>query len=84
MVGQRVEPPPSVEVDGEEEYQVSSVEDSRVYRNQLQYLIWWTGYDSFTWKPAKFIDRLQAVGEFHQRYPMKTGPWEDVIGGPAT
>lgn len=37
LSGQRVEPPPSVEVDGEEEYQVSSVKDSRVYRNQLQY-----------------------------------------------
>ena len=47
-MGQRVEPPPSVEVDGEEEYQVSSVADSRIYRNQLQYLIRWTGYDSLT------------------------------------
>jgi hypothetical protein len=43
MVGQRVEPPPPVEVDGEAEYKVSSVEDSRMYRSQLQYLIWWTG-----------------------------------------
>jgi len=31
IVGQCVEPPPPVEVDGEEEYQVSSVEDSHVY-----------------------------------------------------
>ena len=36
---QVVDPPPPMEVDGEEEYQVSNVEDSRVYRNQLQYLI---------------------------------------------
>jgi hypothetical protein len=64
--GQAVFPPPSVEVDGEEEYQVSSVEDSWMYRNQLQYLIRWTGYDSLTWQPAKFVDGLQAVGEFHQ------------------
>jgi len=39
---------PLVEVDGEQEYQVSSVEDSRMYQNQLQYLIRWTGYDSLT------------------------------------
>jgi hypothetical protein len=39
MIRQCVEPPPSVDVDGEEEYQVSSVEDSWVYWNQLQYLI---------------------------------------------
>ena len=65
LVGQQVEPPPSVEVDGEEEYQVSGVEHSRVYWNQLQYLIRWTGYDSLTWKPAKFVDGLQAAEEFH-------------------
>jgi hypothetical protein len=58
LEGQVVLPPPSVEVDGEEEYQVSSIEDSRMYRNQLQYLIRWTGYDSLTWEPAKFVDGL--------------------------
>ena len=46
--GQQFKPPPPVEVDREEEYQVSSVEDSRMHRNQLQYLIMWTGYDYLT------------------------------------
>jgi len=63
-----------VEVDGEEEYQVSGVEYIRVYRNQLQYLIWWTQYDSSTWEPVKFVEGLQAVGQFHQRSPPKAGP----------
>jgi len=84
LVGQRIEPPPPVEVDGEEEYQVSTVEDSRVYRNQLQYLIRWMGYDSLTWEPAKFMNGLQAVDEFHQRHPQKPGPLDDVLGGPRT
>ena len=84
LVGKQVKPPPLVEVDGEEEYQVSSVEDSRMYRNQLQYLIRWTGYDSLTWEPAKFVDGLQAVEEFYQHYPMKPGPLRDVLGGPRT
>jgi hypothetical protein len=35
LEGQVVPPPPPIEVDGEEEYQASSVEDSEVYRNQL-------------------------------------------------
>jgi hypothetical protein len=52
LEGQAVLPPPQVEVDGEEEYQVSSAEDSQMYRSQLQYLIRWTGYDSLTWEPA--------------------------------
>jgi hypothetical protein len=81
LVGQRIEPPPMVEVDGEEEYQVSSVEDSRMYRNQLQYLIRWTGYDSLTWEPVKFVNGLQAVEEFHQRYPQKPEPLENVLRG---
>jgi len=82
--GQRVDPPPRVEVDGEKEYQVSSMEDSRMYRNQLQYLIRWTGYESLTWEPAKFVDGLQAVREFHQRYPRKPGPIGVVLRGPQT
>jgi hypothetical protein len=84
LVGQRREPPPPVEVHGEEEYQVSSVEDSRIYRNQLQYLIRWTGYDTLTWEPAKFVDGLQAVDEFHRRYPQKPGPKANDLGAPRT
>ena len=37
--GQVMVPPPSMEVDGEEEHHVWSVDHSRVYRNQSQYLI---------------------------------------------
>jgi len=84
LKGQQLDPPSPVEVDSKEEYQVSSIEDSRMYRNQLQYLIRWTGYDSLTWEPAKFGDGLQAIGEFHQRYPRKPGPLGVVLGGPRT
>jgi hypothetical protein len=82
LEGQEVLAPPPVEVDGEEEYQVSSIEDSRMYRSQLQYLIRLTGYYSLTWEPAKFVNGLQAVDEFHKRYPGKPGPLEDVLRGP--
>jgi hypothetical protein len=80
FICQRVEPPPLVEINGEEEYQVSSVEDSRVYRNQLQYLIKWTGYDSLTWAPVKLVDGFQAVDEFDQRYWGNPGPLENGLG----
>jgi predicted GH43/DUF377 family glycosyl hydrolase len=82
LEGQVVPSPPPVEVDGEEEYQLPGVEDSRVYRNQLQYLVRSTGYDSLTWKPAQFVDALQAVEEFHRRYHMKPGPLENALRGP--
>jgi len=58
--------PPLVEVDREEEYQVSSVEESQTYHNQSQYLIRWTRYDLLIWKPTKFVEWLQAVEEFQE------------------
>jgi hypothetical protein len=79
---QVVLPAPPVEVDGEEEYKVYRVEDSRVYPNELQYMIRWIGYDFLTWAQAKVVDGLQAVEEFHQRYPEKPGQLENPFGGP--
>jgi len=35
LVGMQVDCPPPVELDGEEEYYVSSVEDGWVYQNEL-------------------------------------------------
>jgi hypothetical protein len=58
--------PPRVEVDGEQEYEVSSVEDRWPYQNQLQYLIRWMRYNSLTWQPAKFVYGLREVEESHQ------------------
>jgi hypothetical protein len=82
LPGQRVTPPPPVNVEGVQEYQVERVEDSRVYRNQLQYLIRWTGYDQMTWEPAKDVDRLRAVDVFHEEDPRQPGPLEEVLGEP--
>jgi hypothetical protein len=65
LPGQVVTPPPSVELDGDQEYQVERVEDSRMYRNRLQYLVRWTGFDQMTWDPAKDVDGLQALDAFH-------------------
>jgi len=81
---QAVKPPPPVAVDGGEVYQVSTVEGGRMYRNQLQYLVRWTGYDSVTWEPAKCVDGLQPLGEFHQCYPMKPGLCGHLLGGRRT
>jgi hypothetical protein len=74
--------PPSVEIYGEEEYQVSGVEDHRIYQSQLQYLIRWMDHDSLTWAPGKFVDALQVVGEFLQRYTRKPGLLGNALGGP--
>jgi hypothetical protein len=39
LPGQKVTPPPPVEVEGDQDYQVERIEDSRVYGNQLHHLI---------------------------------------------
>jgi hypothetical protein len=82
LPGPKVTLPPPLEVDGDQEYQVDRVEDSRVYRKQLQYLVRWTGYDQMTWEPARDVDGLQALDTFHRRYPGKPGPLGVVLGGP--
>lgn len=69
-----------MEVDSREEYQVSSVEDSKMNCSQLQYRIQWTGYDSLTWESVMFVDGLQTVEEFHIQYPAKPGLLENVLG----
>ncbi|TBU21091.1 hypothetical protein BD311DRAFT_679396, partial [Dichomitus squalens] len=47
--------PEPMEVEGELEYEVEKIEDSRTYRNQFQYLVKWKGYDEGqnSWEPAK-------------------------------
>ena len=39
-----VPPPPPIEVDGEEEFEVEEILDSRIRYRKLQYLIKWLGY----------------------------------------
>jgi hypothetical protein len=72
--GQRIPPPPPVEVDGEQEWEVDEVLDSRTRYRKLQYLIKWTGYDQPDWEDARMVNGLQAIDVFHHRYPDKPGP----------
>jgi hypothetical protein len=76
LPGQRIPPPPPVEVDGEEEYHVDEILDSREFGRwkKLQYLVKWTGYDQPNWESARDVDGLQAVDRFHALYPGKPGP----------
>jgi hypothetical protein len=82
LPGQSVPPPPPVEVDGEEEYFVDSILDSRLYgrSRKLQYLVKWTGYDKPDWEDARNVDGLSALDRFHELHPDKPGPLENLAG----
>ena len=70
--GRQAPPPPPPEiVDGQEEYVVERVLDSRMFWNKLQYLIKWEGYgyQDKSWKPADNVYALYLVAEFHQTHP---------------
>ena len=76
------DPPPPVEVDGELEYEIAEVLDSKVDRRRrckLLYLVRWTGYegtdDETSWVTADELAHAQElVRDFHTAYPDKPGP----------
>jgi hypothetical protein len=78
--GQRQEPPPTIEVDGIEEWEVEDILDSRWERRgrggpRLKYTVKWTGYDEPTEEPAAYLENArEIIANFHRRYPYKPGP----------
>ena len=76
-------PPPPVFVDGEPEYEIAKVLDSkmdnRCSKCKLLYLVHWTGYagtdEETSWILASELENApKLVSDFHQLYPAKPGP----------
>ena len=70
--GQQSRPPPDpVLVDGEEEYKVEAVINSRLFRGRLQYLIQWKGYsyEHNSWEDATDVHSLELVVGFYSTHP---------------
>jgi hypothetical protein len=80
LPGQRHDPPPPVEAEGIEEWQVEDILDSRwEYRGRggprLKYTVKWAGYDDPTEEPAAYLEHARQITEnYHRRYPDKPGP----------
>ena len=75
LPGQIVPPPPPVEVEGEEpKYHVEAVEDSRRFRETLQYRVRWVDWPSLTCEQWYFVNTTDAVTRFHRRFPKNPGP----------
>jgi hypothetical protein len=74
LPGYRQEPVSSVEIEGELEYEVKEVLDSKISRGKLKYLVEWEGYGpgERSWESAKNIQNAaEVVAKFHQRYPNR-------------
>ena len=75
-------PQPPVVIDGEPEYEISEILDSKLDKRckcQLQYLVKWSGYegteDETSWLPATELNHAtEVVSNFHRAYPHKPGP----------
>ena len=71
--GRRPRPPPApVVVNGQPEWIVESVENSRFYRNNLQFFVKWKGFtrENNSWEPAENLENAKrAVRDFYTRFP---------------
>jgi hypothetical protein len=76
LPGQSQEAPPPVEIDGEQEYQVERIEDSRFNRRKRchEYLVRWRGYDESSWEPADDVWDTSAAALFERDRPDKAVP----------
>ena len=79
-------PPPPVDVQGELEYEIAEVTDSKIDHRRsckLLYLVRWLGYENtdeeFSWLPATELEHAkELVSDFHSAYPDKPGPLSNM------
>jgi Chromo (CHRromatin Organisation MOdifier) domain len=72
IVGQRAPPPPPPEIiDGEEEWVVEEILDSKMMNRKLRYLVKWEnfGAEHNSWEPWDNLHAPELVEKFHQRHP---------------
>jgi hypothetical protein len=65
-------PPPPELIDGEEEYVIEEILDSRMFWQWLQYLVKWDGYgvEGNTWEYLENVENtLENVTDFHAQSP---------------
>jgi hypothetical protein len=75
-------PPPPIDIDGEQEYEIAQVLDSKVDQHRkckLLYLVKWSRYEGTdeetSWLPATELKHAaELIMNFHLSYPHKPGP----------
>jgi transposase InsO family protein len=72
IIGRRAPPPPLPEIiDGEEEWVVEEILDSRMMNRKLRYLVKWKGFgaEHNSWEPWDNVHAPELVTDFHRRHP---------------
>jgi hypothetical protein len=72
--GQHPHPPPSPEIkiiDGEEEWVVEEILDSKMMNRKLRYLVKWEGFgvEHNSWEPWDNLHAPERVADFHRKHP---------------
>jgi len=64
-------PPPPIVVDGEPEWEVEEVLDSRWHQRRFQFLIKWKGFsrEHNSWEVASDVKAPDLVAEYYRRHP---------------
>jgi hypothetical protein len=86
LPGQRQDPPPPVEVDEVEEWEVEDILDSRWDRcgrgqPQLKYMVKWAGYDEPTEVPTHHLENAQ---EIVNNFQVGLQEWVTILAGVCT
>ncbi|KAH0606105.1 uncharacterized protein H6S33_003766 [Morchella sextelata] len=75
LPGQQQLPPLPVEIEGEEEWKVEDILDSRKRRGRFEYLVPYTGYDEASCQPLSDLEHSpNIVKRFHECYAGKPKP----------
>jgi len=72
ITGRKMEDHPlPIVIDGEAEWEVEEILDSRWHRRRFQYLIKWKGYDREhnSWEFASEVSAPELTVEFHRKHP---------------
>lgn len=86
--GRTQPPPPPVEIDGIEEFEVEEILDSRFDLRarpgtELKYTVKWAGFSDTTEEWEEDLENAaEMVKEYHERYPTKPGPHNRPQRGP--
>ncbi len=73
------EPPPDL-IEGEPEWEVDQIVNTRCYQNQTQFLIKWKGYSNThnSWEPEKNLNATELVEEYYKCNPRSVGAEEQI------